>query len=115
LDYSAPLHALDGHSLFLKEKAAQLLDGLRQQLASASPHRVSVESKKHSLTHPADERPNQRWSGYGEGATIAVIEIIGNLGAVYLAFKAADLVFTYFVIRFIWRRRKWRPLSFRKG
>ena len=28
------------------------------------------------------------------------------LGAVYLAFKAADLVFTYFVIRFIWRHRQ---------
>ena len=26
----------------------------------------------------------------------------------------AVLVFTYFVIRFIWRRRKWRPLSFRE-
>jgi hypothetical protein len=76
-----------------------------KQLASASLHRVSVESKKRSLTHPADERSNQRWSGYGEGATIAVIETIGNLGAVYLAFKAADLVLTYFVIRFIWRRR----------
>jgi hypothetical protein len=25
---------------------------------------------------------------------LAVIETIGNLGAVYLAFKAADLVFT---------------------
>jgi hypothetical protein len=43
-----------------------------------------------------------------------MIETIGNLGAVYLAFKAADLLFTYFVIRCIWRRRKWRPLSFRE-
>ena len=34
-----------------------------------------------------------------------MVETIENLGAVYLAFKAADLVFTYFVIRFIWRRR----------
>jgi hypothetical protein len=85
-----------------------------KQLARASPHRVLVESKKRSLTHPADVGPNQRWSGYGEGATIAVIKAIGNLGAVYLAFKAADLVFTYFVIRFLWRRRKWRPLSFRE-
>ena len=34
-----------------------------------------------------------------------MIETIENLGAVYLAFKATDLVFTYFVIRFIWRRR----------
>ena len=38
-------------------------------------------------------------------ATIAMIKTIGNLGAGYLAFKAADLVFTYFGIRFIWRRR----------
>jgi hypothetical protein len=43
-----------------------------------------------------------------------MIKTIGNLGAAYLAFQAADLVFTYFVIRFIWRRRKWRALSFRK-
>ena len=27
-----------------------------------------------------------------------MIEAIGNLGAVYLAFKAADLVFTYFSV-----------------
>ena len=120
---------------------AQLLDGL----ASNLPARLLIEfrwsPKKRSLTHPADERSNQRWSGYGEGARyestipyrlcaarchlqrklassvfgdLAVIETIGNLGAVYLAFKAADLVFTYFVIRFIWRRRKWRLLSFRE-
>jgi hypothetical protein len=33
-----------------------------------------------------------------------MISTIENLGAAYLAFKVADLVFTYFVIRFIWRR-----------
>jgi hypothetical protein len=34
-----------------------------------------------------------------------MISTIGDLGAAYLAFKVADLVFTYFFIRFIWRRR----------
>jgi hypothetical protein len=34
-----------------------------------------------------------------------MISTIENLGAAYLAFKVADLVFTYFAIRFIWRRR----------
>jgi hypothetical protein len=43
-----------------------------------------------------------------------MIKTIGNLGAAYLALKAVDLIFTYFVVRFIWRRRKWRPLSFRE-
>ena len=94
---------------------AELLDGL----ASNLPARLLIEfrwsPKKRSLTHPADERSNSAVVWLRRGATIAVIETLGNLGAVYLAFKAADLVFTYFVIRFIWRRRKWRPLSFRKG
>jgi hypothetical protein len=43
-----------------------------------------------------------------------MIETIENLGAVYLALQAVDLVLTYFVIRFIWHRRKWRALSFRE-
>ena len=36
---------------------------------------------------------------------LPMISTIENLGAAYLAFKVADLVFSYFVIRFIWRRR----------
>jgi hypothetical protein len=38
-----------------------------KQLASAPSHRVSVESKKRSLTHPPDERPNKRGLGMERG------------------------------------------------